>query len=93
MQRGLVVRDALVAKGLAADRLFLGAPRMHGGTDNAAARGATRGIEREATGVAAKAGGGGASAASSGTAANGGGSKTTPGGAWTPRAKLDLSAK
>ena len=93
MQRGLVVRDALVAKGLAADRLFLGAPRMHGGTDNAAARGATGGIEREATGVAAKAGGGGASAASSGTAANGGGSKTTPGGAWTPRAKLDLSAK
>ncbi|MBE2244412.1 MAG: DUF748 domain-containing protein [Burkholderiaceae bacterium] len=29
MQRGLVVRDALAAKGLAAERLFIGAPKMH----------------------------------------------------------------
>ena len=34
LQRGLAVRDALIAKGLASDRLFLGEPKLHvGGTD------------------------------------------------------------
>ena len=32
LQRGLVVRDALATKGLAAERLFIGAPRMHSDT-------------------------------------------------------------
>jgi Domain of Unknown Function (DUF748) len=37
IQRGLAVRDALIAKGLASDRLFLGAPKVHGaGEDDAA---------------------------------------------------------
>ncbi len=31
LQRGLAVRDAMVAKGLASDRLFLGEPRLHSG--------------------------------------------------------------
>ena len=29
LQRGLAVRDALVAKGLASERLFLAAPKLH----------------------------------------------------------------
>ena len=41
MQRGLVVRDALAAKGLAAERLFIGAPKMH--ADAAPASGAASG--------------------------------------------------
>jgi uncharacterized protein involved in outer membrane biogenesis len=30
LQRGLAVRDALIAKGLPSERLFLGAPKLHG---------------------------------------------------------------
>jgi outer membrane protein OmpA-like peptidoglycan-associated protein len=37
LQRGLVVRDALIAKGLPSDRLFIGAPKPRlAGADNAA---------------------------------------------------------
>ena len=61
LQRGLVVRDALAAKGLAAERLFIGAPRMH---SDAASAGTA------ASGPGADAGGGSTSAneAKSGTA-------------------------
>jgi hypothetical protein len=38
LQRGVAVRDALVAKGLASERLFLAAPKLHGaGEDDASA--------------------------------------------------------
>ena len=33
LQRGLAVRDALVAKGLPSERLFLAAPRLRGDED------------------------------------------------------------
>ena len=37
LQRGLAVRDALIAKGLPSDRLFLGAPKLRAsGEDDAA---------------------------------------------------------
>ena len=39
LQRGLAVRDALIAKGLPGERLFVGAPKVHavgsGATDKA----------------------------------------------------------
>jgi hypothetical protein len=34
IQRGLAVRDALIAKGLPSERLFLGAPRVRGSADD-----------------------------------------------------------
>jgi hypothetical protein len=34
IQRGLKVRDALIARGLPADRLFLGAPKVRGSTED-----------------------------------------------------------
>jgi hypothetical protein len=37
LQRGLAVRDALVAKGLPAERLFLAAPKLRGGDGDAGA--------------------------------------------------------
>ena len=36
LQRGLVVRDALIAKGLPSERLFLGAPKLHTASDKEA---------------------------------------------------------
>ncbi len=37
LQRGLAVRDALIAKGLPSERLFLAAPKLHAADGTAAA--------------------------------------------------------
>ena len=34
LQRGLAVRDALIDRGLPAERLFLAAPKLHGASDD-----------------------------------------------------------
>ncbi len=87
LQRGLVVRDTLAAKGLATDRIFLGAPKLH---DTASAevkaptKGDTKAGPKAAATVGAKPG-----AEVEGDATGAGKAATV----WTPRVKLDLSSK
>lgn len=133
LQRGLAVRDALAAQGLATERLFLGAPRLHADAGSGAERGAPAVPRNEAGSVTAGAAGSGASATGSADAKSGGAvaagsadakssdaaaagsadaksggavagsagdakggsvsADNAGGGAWTPRAKLDLGTK
>lgn len=80
LHRGVAVRDALAAKGLATSRLFLGAPEMHSDANAAPARAAASEPTVDATSETMHA------MTNAGHEAKGGAS-------WTPRAKLDLSVK
>lgn len=95
LQRGVVVRDALAAKGLATDRIFLGAPKLLGAQASGGAASAPHAAASGATPTAS--GPASAPASASASAPKGDGSIGTAAGtsatAWTPRAKLDLSTK
>ena len=95
LQRGLVVRDALAAKGLATDRIFLGAPKLHDAASVAPDAG-TKPDAKMAMGEPSS----GASAVKDDAKGDvmgdvkgdvQGDAKAAV--AWAPRAKLDLSAK
>ena len=77
LQRGVVVRDALVAQGLPAARVFLAAPKLHDEVAASAASGPSAPLAAVAS-VAAEPGSAAASAAAAQPAA------------WTPRAALSL---
>jgi uncharacterized protein involved in outer membrane biogenesis len=106
LQRGLAVRDALVDRGLASERLFLAAPRLRApdGSDRRGAQAGGEGADASAAGAAVQADG--AATASEGAAgaavppqgaAGSGGAGGTGGaggaggtGGWTPRTQLSL---